>query len=148
MSKTVTSGRRRDYLRVVRSVAAWATQQPDVVGVAVVGSWARGQARMDSDVDLVVLTNDKDRYITDGRWVPDAVGESAELVRTQEWGPLTERRVVLRSGLEVEFGFVPPSWASVDPADPGTACVVRDGCSPLVDPKGAFARLSAAVGGT
>lgn len=144
----VTSGRRRDYRRVVRSVTAWATQQPDIVGVAVVGSWARGQARMDSDVDLVVLTTDKDRYITDGRWVPDAVGELAELVRTQDWGPLTERRVVLRSGLEVEFGFVPPSWAGVDPADPGTARVVRDGCSPLVDPDGALARLGAALGGT
>jgi uncharacterized protein len=55
---------------------------------------------------------------------------------------------VLRSGLAVEFGFVPPNWASVDPADPGTARVVRDGCSPLVDPEGALARLSAAVGGT
>jgi uncharacterized protein len=60
MLKMVTSARRREYLRVVGSVAAWATQQPDVVGVAVVGSWARGQARMDSNVDLVVFTDDKD----------------------------------------------------------------------------------------
>jgi uncharacterized protein len=86
MLKMVTSARRREYLRVVGSVAAWATQQPDVIGVAVVGSWARGQARMDSNVDLVVFTDDKDHYIADGRWVPDAVGEPAELVRTQHWG--------------------------------------------------------------
>jgi uncharacterized protein len=102
---------------------------------------------MDSDVDLVVLTDDKERYIADVRWVPDAVGEAAELVRTEDWGPLTERRVALPSGLEVEFGFVSPSWASVDPVDPGTARVVRDGWSPLVDPERVLARLGAAVAG-
>jgi hypothetical protein len=37
----VTSDRRREYLRVVRSVASWAREQRDVVGVAVVGSWTR-----------------------------------------------------------------------------------------------------------
>ena len=141
----VTSDRRREYLRVVRSVASWARQQREIVGVAVVGSWARGQARMDSDVDLVVLTDDEERYIADDRWVPDAVGEAAQLVRAEDWGPLTERRDVLRSGLEVEFGFVSPSWASVDPVDPGTARVVGDGWSPLVDPEGALVRLGAAV---
>lgn len=77
----------------------------------------------------------------------DAVGEAAQLVRAEDWGPLTERRVVLRSGLEVEFGFVSPSWASVDPVDPGTARVVGDGWSPLVDPDGTLARLGAAVAG-
>lgn len=57
-------------------------------------------------------------------------------MRTEGWGSLTERRVVLRSGLEVETGFVAPIWASVDPVDPGTGRVVGEGLSPLVDPKG------------
>lgn len=147
MPMTVTSDRHTRVQRVVRRVASWARQQGDIVGVALVGSWARGQAHMGSDVDLVVLTDDKERYITDDSWVPDAVGEAAQLVRTDDWGPLTERRVVLLSGLEVEFGFVSPSWASVDPVDPGTARVVGDGCSLLVDPEGTLARLDAAVAG-
>lgn len=75
------------------------------------------------------------------------LGEPAELIRTRRWGPLAERRVALPSGLEIEFGFVPPGWASVDPVDPGTARVVADGCSPVHDPLGAFTRLIAAVGG-
>ena len=101
---------------------------------------------MDSDVDLVILTDGKERYLSDSLWVRAAVGEPAEILRTQDWGPLTERRIVLTSGLEIEFGFAGRSWALADPVEAGTARVVREGCSPLVDPEGAFARLIAAVG--
>jgi len=41
---------------------------------------------------------------------------------------LTERRVRLESGFEVELGLVPPTWAEADPVDPGTSTVVRGGC--------------------
>jgi hypothetical protein len=126
-------------------VAAWAGARDDVVAAAVVGSWARGTARSSSDVDIVVLTSDKDRYVRDGAWVRHAVGQEAELVRTLEWGPVTERRVRLHSGLDVEFGFVDPSWASTDPVDPGTARVVLDGCQPLVDREGLLEALITAV---
>ena len=69
---------------------------------------------MCSDVDIVVLTARTARYLADDGWVAGAVGPDAELVRTEEWGPLTERRVRLASGMEVEFGFVEPSWAATD----------------------------------
>ena len=46
-----------EYERIIRSVADWAARQEDIIGVAVVGSWARKNARMDSDVDLVILTD-------------------------------------------------------------------------------------------
>jgi uncharacterized protein len=100
---------------------------------------------MDSDLDLVILTVDKQRYLTDQRWVPGALGREAKVVRTQHWGPLTERRVVLPSGFEIEFGFAAPSWASTEPLDAGTVHVVRDGCLPLHDPSGAFELLISAV---
>lgn len=141
----VTSARASEYVRIVQSVTQWAKAQRDIVGVAVVGSWARQQPHMGSDIDLVIVTVDKERYVSNGSWVAEAVGEPAELVRTHHWGQMTDRRVALPSRLEVEFGFVPPGWAGTDPVDPGTARVVRDGCSPLVDPHGAFRRLIAAV---
>ena len=142
----LTLDRIAEYGRIIRSVAKWAARQDDIVGVAVVGSWARNEERMDSDVDLVILTDDKDRYLSDSSWVPAAVGEHAEILRTQDWGPLTERRIVLPSGLEIEFGFAGRSWALADPVEAGTARVIREGCSPLVDPEGAFAGLMAVVG--
>ena len=146
MRRMVTLDRIAEYRRIIRSVAEWAATQEDIVGVAVVGSWARNHERVGSDVDLVILTDSKERYLSDSSWVPAAVGGPAEILRTQGWGPLTEKRIALPSGLEIEFGFVPRSWAVADPVEDGTARVIRNGCSPLVDPEGAFATLIAAVG--
>jgi hypothetical protein len=102
---------------------------------------------MSSDIDFVILTVDQASYVDDDVWVRDAVGQAAPMVRTMTWGPISERRVRLASGFEVEFGFGPPSWASTEPLDPGTAQVVRDGCLVLSDPGGALARLVMTVNG-
>jgi hypothetical protein len=106
-----------------------------------VGSWARHEATMESDLDIVVLTDQKQHRLDDEGWIGVAVGEPATVIRRMKWGPLTERRVVLASGFEVELGLATLSWASTDPLDEGTAGVVRDGCLPLVDPDGILAQL-------
>jgi uncharacterized protein len=136
-------GRRDEVEAVLRRVAAWAEGEPDIVGVALVGSWAAGNATDQSDVDLVVLTWDVDKYVDDEEWIK-AIGEGT-LVRTQEWGMPTERRVRLGSGLEVEFGFVSPERASTDPIDPGTRTVVENGLLPLRDPHRLLAVLDTSV---
>ena len=41
--------------RLILSVQAWAAARPDVLGVALVGSHARGAATPESDVDLVIV---------------------------------------------------------------------------------------------
>ncbi len=89
----------------------------------------------------------KASYVDDDARVTAALPDgSGELVHAGEQGVLSERRVRLPSGLEVDFGFVAPSWASTDPVDAGTAQVVRDGCRPLLDDSGLLERLVAAVG--
>jgi hypothetical protein len=139
----ISPDRAVEYNEIVTVVSAWARQQQDIKGVAVVGYWAREEARMDSDVDLVILTERVARHVDDSSWIPLAVGSEARLIPSQEWGELTERRVRLASGLEVEFGFVSPSWAATDPVDAGTAAVVGGGCRPILDPEGLFKRLIA-----
>ena len=129
----MTDERRTEYTEVCNSVVEWASRRPDITGVAVVGSWARSEPRMDSDIDLVILTTEKAAYTVSEDWASVAVSQPAELIRTHEWGPLTERRIRVASGLEVEFGFAPSSWAETDPVDPGTAGVVSDGCTPIFD---------------
>lgn len=62
-------------------------------------------------------------------------------MNTEQWGPLTERRFVLPSGLEVEVGVASPSWVTTDPVDPGTRSVVEGGMSILYDPEGLLVRL-------
>ncbi|MEU2309324.1 nucleotidyltransferase domain-containing protein [Streptomyces misionensis] len=121
-------------------VTRWATRREDVTGLLLVGSYARGAARPDSDVDLVLLTTDPAHYFADA-WAGElALGDA---VRTRAWGPVTERRYALPSGLEIEFGIGTPDWARTDPVDPGTRRVVADGARVLHDPGGVLAALLA-----
>ncbi len=137
------SARRDQVEQVLDRARRWAMGRADVVAVALVGSWARDAARPDSDVDLVVLTTDQAPYLDRDDWIGGLVAD--RLVMTRSWGPLTERRLVLPSGLEVEVGIAPPSWAAADPVDEGTHQVITDGVRVLHDPEGLLATLIAAV---
>ncbi|MEV1286113.1 nucleotidyltransferase domain-containing protein [Micromonospora sp. NPDC049679] len=135
---SVTPERTAEMAGVVERVTRWAEERADVVGLLLVGSYARGATRPDSDVDLVLLTTDEDRY-ADNAWTGD-VG-IGELTRVQPWGAVTERRFVTASGLEVEINIGSPDWARLDPVDPGTREVVSDGARPLYDPTATLAAL-------
>jgi uncharacterized protein len=135
----VTEERSQEVRSVVDLVATWAAEREDIAGVVVVGSWARQAARMDSDVDIVVLT-DNPHYVEPGVWTGLLDGE---VVRLEQWGPLREVRVRRPSGLEVEMGVAPVRWADTDPVDPGTHRVISDGHSILHDPASLLAGLSA-----
>jgi predicted nucleotidyltransferase len=141
----IDASRPAEFESVVGAVAAWVRGRPDIRGLALVGSWARGRAHAGSDVDLVVLADDPARYADDDSWIVEALGRPAVTVRRRAWGVVTERRALLPSGLEVELGLAPLSWACCEPLDPGTAEVVRGGCRPVVDAEGRVARLIAAV---
>jgi uncharacterized protein len=137
----VTEERRIEVEKLLVRVRDWAVRRPDVVAVALVGSWACGPPRMGSDVDLVVLTTDKSAYLHDESWVAELGG--TRIIRTQDWGPLyTERRFVLPSGLEVEFGVAPPAWASTDPPDPNISeDIGNGGLRALYDPEDILSRF-------
>jgi Nucleotidyltransferase domain len=78
---------------LLERATAWARRRPDIRGLALVGSWARGSARTDSDVDLVVLTTDPvdpgtRRVVTDGmRILHDPDGRLAALAAAATPGP-------------------------------------------------------------
>jgi uncharacterized protein len=82
---------------------------------------------MDSDVDLTALAVDPDQYVNSDDW-PTAFRQ-ATVVRRRPWGPVTETRIRLPSGLEPELGIALPSWADTDPLDPGTRRVVQEVCA-------------------
>jgi predicted nucleotidyltransferase len=116
----------------------WAETQEEIAGVLLVGSHARGQAREDSDVDLVILAQRPERYLEDVSFVV----QFGSVVRfeKEDYGRLTSLRVWYQGGLEVEFGLTDPGWAAI-PLDPGSREVVSDGARILFDREGKLAQL-------
>lgn len=121
------------------AVARWGTAQPDVTGVALVGSYARGSATNSSDIDLVVLTNRPDRYIRNTDWAK-AFGH-VRRQQIEDWGRVTSLRVWYEDGLEVEYGLTTPDWAT-PPLDAGTRSVIEDGMLVVFDRDGLLRALT------
>ncbi|MCA9726230.1 MAG: nucleotidyltransferase domain-containing protein [Candidatus Eisenbacteria bacterium] len=127
-----------DVAILLRAVVDWATETPAVVGVAVVGSHARGTARPDSDVDLVLICDDPARILTgDWIWRFGAVRSVAH----EDYGALQSLRVFFDGDLEVEFGITGRNWAAL-PLDPGTRSVIMGGVRILYDPDGLLHRAT------
>lgn len=141
----VGRARTREVEALLQHLTDWARRRADVRALALVGSWAYGAPRDDSDVDVVLLTDVPESFVARDDWLAEVGG--VRLVRTLDWGGVTERRFALPSGLEVEFGIGRPPWASADPLDEGTRRVVSDGIRVLHDPDGLLALLVARVRG-
>ena len=124
--------------------SAWAAQRHDIRALALVGSWARGTARQDSDVDLILLSVEPETYVDGSDWLRGLAEGS--LLAPKPWGAITERRLVLTGGLELDIGIGTPSWAGVSPADQGTQSVVARGFGSLYDPDDLLARLAEVCG--
>ena len=88
---------------LIENVRNWAELRDDIRALAVVGSHARGEARSDSDVDLVVVCADPTRYLRDTNWL----STFAPVTRfsLEDWGQVQAIRVFYRNGPEVEFGI-------------------------------------------
>ena len=124
-----------DISNFLSDVVEWATQNDDIRALILVGSHARGEARMDSDIDLVIMTTDPDRYI-DNPFI-DRFGKVARFQK-EDWGRVTSIRAwYVQNGLEVEFGITTPVWIE-RPLDEGTLRVLSDGYVLLVDKEGYF----------
>lgn len=136
-------GRPDEIPALLAHVAEWAGRRSDVVAVAVVGSQARGTARADSDLDLVLLSRAPELYIREESWAQEIGG--AQVRGSAHRGVLFEQRVRTASGLELDLGIGSPRWASTQPLDCGTARVAREGLRIVYDPEGILARLKVAV---
>jgi predicted nucleotidyltransferase len=66
-----------DVDAIVRAVADWALHREDIRAMAIVGSWARGDPRQGSDVDLLLLSDRADEYRHRQKWLAEIDLESA-----------------------------------------------------------------------
>lgn len=130
---------------ILNQVIEWAKSRIDIVAVALVGSWARGTARLDSDIDLMFLTLNAAEYRVGQAWMSeiswDSLGYQVQSWKNQGYGLVWSRHVYFEEGIEIEFSFGFPRWAETRPIDPGTASVIRNGCKILYDPENLLTKL-------
>jgi len=116
---------------------SWARECSGIVALALVGSYARNEARPDSDIDLVVLCTNPAGFHQDTAWI-SRFGKVQQM-GAEDYGKTQSLRVFYVNGLEVEFGIADPTWVSI-PLDEGTKRVLTDGVQILHDPQGLLAR--------
>jgi predicted nucleotidyltransferase len=116
----------------------WVGKQQSIEGLALVGSRARDTATEQSDVDLIILTCERDAYFRNVDWLSQ-FGE-VERFQRETWGVVETIRATYTNGLEVEYNFAAPAWADL-PIDPGTRRVVNEGFKSLLDPNGRLESL-------
>ena len=129
----------------LKDFVLWINRQADVVGVALVGSRARGTATEKSDVDLMILTSDVEKYLGAPEWL--AQFGRIEETRIETWGRVRTIRTFYEGGVEIEYNFAEAQWASI-PIDAGTWRVVSEGMRILYDPEDVLSMLKVVVSTT
>ena len=109
-----------------------------IESIFIVGSYARGTNKENSDLDIVIITSNKSDMIANH----DFIQKFGEVYKqqTEYYGACTSIRVWYKDGKEVEFGIVEPSWIST-PLDAGTHQVLSDGYKLIIDKKQYFKNL-------
>ena len=117
----------RELDRLTSDAAHWARERKRVRGLAVVGSWAQGEGRAESPVEVVLLTNAPGELIRSDEWL--AHFGRPVVLRRWRTRSLYRLRVEMRSGLVIEFLIT--NAVNADQADPGLRALAGEGCSVL-----------------
>ncbi len=119
---------------LVTTVANWAQHDDRVVAAGLCGSYARGEARPDSDIDFCIVCTDPDLLVEDRSWIYE-FAKTARVAESVEDYKLVRSVRVFYGDTEAEFGITDPSWMEL-PLDGETARIVDAGLRILYDPVG------------
>lgn len=93
---------------LLEQLQSFAASEKMINAVLLVGSHAKGTAGPDSDVDLVLITSDPDRYLRNRRWLERfGIVLNWEL---EDYQLVQSLRVFYENGPEVEFGITSLDW--------------------------------------
>lgn len=124
-----------DISNFLREVKQYGENSNNIVSIVLVGSYARGEERSDSDIDLVIITENPDELI-DAEMFASRFGKTVKIEK-EYWGRVTSLRTWYENGMEVEFGITTPIWYS-KPIDAGTFRTLNDGYKVIVDKRNSF----------
>ena len=134
---------------ITAAVANWAIERDDIRAMALSGSWARGNPRSASDLDLLLLSDRVRDYVHCRTWLTEIAFQNAGFrLRSSEsaiYGAVWSEHVHLLPVAEVELTFATCPWARTDPIDGGTRVVVKDAFQIVFDRDGTLAKLVDAV---
>src|SRR5947208_15849603 len=87
----------------------WTQQRDDLRAALVVGSRARTDRPADawSDLDIVIITTDPDRYLASGDWVAELRTPWLTFLEETAVGNERERRVLYEDAVDVDFAILP-----------------------------------------
>jgi len=141
--------RRAEVNAIIGAVARWAIERDDIRALALAGSWARGNPRQASDIDLLLLSDRAHDYRGRRKWLSEInfrdAGYRQQSSESAIYGVVWSRHIHLLPAVELELTFAPCSWAKTDPVDEGTQGLVKDAFRIIFDRDGILARLVAAV---
>jgi aminoglycoside 6-adenylyltransferase len=97
------------YDQIIERFIAWAQNQADIRAVVVIGSRARSVRQADqwSDLDLLVVTTDPARYLSNTDWLLPIGQPWVTFVERLTIDEGSERRVLFEGCLDVDFAFDP-----------------------------------------
>jgi molybdopterin-guanine dinucleotide biosynthesis protein A len=125
-------------------IADWARSREDVLGVVVVGSYARRDAPADrwSDLDVVLFVDEPQRLVEDAVWVAELGAPVLTFLEPTAIGGRVERRVLYEDGQDVDFIPLAPADLPDLPTVPGIAALLGRGHLVLHDKLGLAEALS------
>lgn len=115
---------------LLEKITKWAEDNKVVNSVLLVGSCARGEARPDSDIDLIIICGNPKELLDNTNWV----NNFGEVIKhsIEDWGMVQSIRAFYKNRWEVEFGITSQKWAII-PIDASTQEVLSGGAKILVD---------------
>jgi len=119
-----------DFKEYLNQVKDWGENENLIKAIILVGSYARGTQKESSDVDLCILTDEKEMMVEKIN-IYERFGEIVKY-QIEYYGVMTSVRVWYKNGFEVEYGIAAMSWIS-EPLDKGTEQVLKDGYKVIVD---------------
>lgn len=112
---------------VFNKVKQWTVKKEDILALGIVGSRSDKNSISDeySDYDLLLVTNNVDKYLNNESWISE-VNEYwysfTEYIPSENH---TERRVLFKNGIDVDFIFI--DYEKIK-NDPGQFCIAKDIC--------------------
>ena len=138
-----------DAAALTTAVADWAIKRDDIRAMALAGSWARGNPRRGSDLDLLLLSDLAPAYRRSRKWLTGIDFRKAGFrLRSSEgaaYGAVWSLHIHLYPSARVELAFAGCAWANTNPIDAGTRSVVMDGFRIMFDRNGMLAKLVEAL---